>query len=341
MKAAVDANQRGEKHRGAVALAGLAAAMLVAVGWGLSKVLVVSAPGENARGTADQTLNEPAPGAVRFAAASAVPVPMTSAQGQDRQAGARASATYLTDWSRYPSGLMAALDQAIRNEDGLAAYELVRILQRCERLPQELERTRQQLSDLQATGILKQQDRRFMDLLLPAMQRDHSHCQELTGDLRHQRRQLLEVAVRQGVDGAGMTLLSDGVREPWVMRQVLREAEDGDDAALAVLALGEIAQASRLQRDAAGDALLRSASEPAASPPEKRRLQRWLDEIARQRVMQAWQLDTGNPAKSEAAKAAYLGEGVHPLQRSTDARVLALADQYFTALKKRKLAQGS
>ncbi|WP_269630634.1 hypothetical protein [Pelomonas sp. BJYL3] len=337
----MDANRRrGKLPRTVVAGVALAIVTLVAVAGCLGKLSASKLPDGDTPWHAESATQEPTRQSTRVAATGAAPPPPLSDDGraQDGKAGAQAPATFLTDWSRYPSGLMAALDQAVREQDGPAAYELVRILQRCERLPQDMERMRQQLSDLQTQGILMHKDRSFMDLLLSTMQQDHSHCQALSGDLKQRRRQLLEVAVRQGVDGAGMALFSAGVREPWVTRQVLREAERGDDAALAVLALGEIAHASRLQREAAGDALLRSASEPAADPAEDRRLRRSLEEIARQRLLQAWQADPGNPAKSAAAKAAYLGESVPPMQGSTDAQVLALADQYFAALTRRRRA---
>ncbi|HLO95744.1 MAG TPA: hypothetical protein VK195_15635, partial [Burkholderiaceae bacterium] len=170
-------------------------------------------------------------------------------------------------------------------------------------------------------------------------QRDQAHCQTLTGDPRLQRRQLLEVAARQGVDGAGMTLYLAGVAEPWVTQQVLREAERGHEMALDALASGELPQATRLQRDAAAEALLRSAEQPSANPVAARRLRDRLASIARQRVKEAWLADPGNPARIAAAKAVYQGEPVPPLQATADPQVRSLADRYLDTLRKRQAAK--
>lgn len=266
----------------------------------------------------------------------------TLEQGTSSRASGAAPPTAMgmADWTRYPGGLMAGMDQALQQQDGRGAYELVRILARCAGLSEEMERSRQLLSDMQTQGLLKQGDRHLTDTILSSMQRDQAHCQTLAGDLQGKRRQLLEVAARQGVEGAGMSLYADGVHEPWVMRQVLREAELGQDTALTVLALGDVPQASRLQRDAARDVLVRGVSDLSMNSPADRYLQRSLDRVASQVALEAWKADPGNTAKTAVAKAAYLGQGAPALQPSTDPEVRALSDQYLAALKRRRVESG-
>ncbi len=244
----------------------------------------------------------------------------------------------LADWSRYPSGLMVAVNEALQQQDGLAAYELVRILRDCAGLPEYMEGVRANFADMQTRGILKQDSRHLADMFLASMQRDQAHCQTLTGDSKILRRQLLQVAVRAGVHGSGMSLLSDGIEVPWVTQQVLREAEAGHGLALQTLANGDIPQATRLQRDAARDALVRGAQDPALNVDPFDNLQRHLVAVERHVAVEVARADPGNADKATAADAAYAGKGAPKLKPSTDPQVRALADQYLAALKKRQTA---
>ncbi len=275
----------------------------------------------------------PAPGLAADVPSTAIATSRPPASSQVR--------ANLAEWSRYPSGLMGAADQALRRQDGPGAYDLVRILEACARLPEKLERTRQQVSDMQARRALEPADRSWTEQLLTAMQQDQAHCQALTGDVKVLRRQLLEVAVRAGVEGSGMDLLTDGVEEPWVMRQVLREAESGDGFGLRKLAKGDIPQATRLQRDAARDALVRGARDPALNGDPVDGLQMHLDAVERRIAMEESRADPTNATKAATADRAYRGEGAPLLQPTTDPQVRALADQYLAAVKRRRGRPGN
>lgn len=242
----------------------------------------------------------------------------------------------MAEWSRYPSGLMAAVDQAVRRQDGPSAYDLARILEACAQLPEKLERTRRQMSDMQAQRVLQPADRSWTEQLLTAMQQDQAHCQALSGDVKALRRQLLEVAVRGGVEGSGMDLLAEGIEEPWVLRQVLREAESGDGFGLRKLAKGDIPQATRLQRDAARDALVRGARDPALNGDRVDGLQLHLEAVERRIAMEESRADPANATKAATADRAYRGEGAPLLQPTTDPQVRALADQYLAAVMRRR-----
>ncbi|HLO93358.1 MAG TPA: hypothetical protein VK195_03510, partial [Burkholderiaceae bacterium] len=163
---------RHQQYRRNWAWVGLAAASflaLAAFGWQEGRD---SGPGETAEG-------RPEPAAPAWQAAAQASAAGTAASGpvlggtarapQDRPELRRTTSMVVADWGRYPAGLTDAIAQALREQDGPGAYELVRILSRCEGLPQEIERARQQLSELQAQGVLKPMDRDFvrklMDLL--------------------------------------------------------------------------------------------------------------------------------------------------------------------------------
>ncbi|HLO93360.1 MAG TPA: hypothetical protein VK195_03520 [Burkholderiaceae bacterium] len=266
--------------------------------------------------------------------------PATGPLTSSRTASSSAMVT-LADWKLYPGGLMAAADQALRQKEGKQAYELVRIVDACDGLQVRLEGTRQNFADLQTQGILKPSDRHLAESLLASMQRDQAHCQALHGDLKGLRRQLLEVAVRAGVEGSGVALLLSGVEEPWVTSQVLREAEGGDGMALRMLASGDLPQAKRLQREAARDAFVRGAQDPDLRSDASARIQQHLAAVERHAAVEDWRAEPANAAKAAAADAAYVGKGAPQLQGSTDPQVRALADQYLVALKKRLLAKGS
>lgn len=264
--------------------------------------------------------------------------PAEAGQSMSRVAAPSKPVITLADWSRYPSGLLVAAEQVIGRRDGAEAYALVGILEDCARLPKKLEETRQQLAELNARRTLTPGDRQWTNRLMNLMQQDQAHCQVLTGDLKALRRQLLEVAVRAGVEGSGVDLWSDGNEEPWVGRQVLREAEAGDAAALRKLALGDISQATRLQRDAARDALVRGARDSSLNEELFDNVQSHLNLVERHVAVEEWRADVHNAAKAAAADAAYTGRGAPKLQPSTDMQVRALADQYLEALKKRRAA---
>ncbi|MEO3712507.1 hypothetical protein [Roseateles flavus] len=302
--------------------------------------------------SSDQTADEASP----WAAGAVVPVeearrahePSMNAAvpatepllGSLAAASANAPVT-LANWTLYPGGLVAAADQALRLKEGKRAYELVRIMDACDGLPARLEGTRQNLADLQTQGVLKPSDRHLAESLLASMQRDQSHCQVLNGDQKSLRRQLLEVAVRDGVEGSGVTLLLSGADEPWVASQVLREAEHGEGMALRMLASGDVPQATRLQREAARDALVRGARDPELRSDASLRIQQHLAAVERHAAVEDWRADPGNAAKAATADAAYVGKGAPQLQASSDPQVRALADVYVAALKKRLAAQGS
>lgn len=267
--------------------------------------------------------------------------PATVPSSGSTAAASAVAAVTLADWKRYPGGLMAAADQALRQQSGKQAYELVRIIDACGGLPARLERTRQNLADLQTQGILKPNDRQLAETLLASMQRDQAQCQVLSGDLKGLRRQLLEVAVRAGIDGSGVALLPSGVEEPWVTTQALREAEGGEGMALRMLASGDLPQASRMQRDAAREALRLGARNPDLRAEDVFRIQQHLEAVERHAAVEDWRADPNNPAKAAAADAAYVGKSAPHLQAATDPQVRTLADQCLLALERRLSGQES
>lgn len=245
----------------------------------------------------------------------------------------------MVDWDRFPGGLMPASARAVREQDGRAAYELVRLIEACERLPESMEQTRQHLTEMQAQRILKPSDQRWTTHYLNAMQQDLAQCQALSGDRKALRRQLLEVALLDRVEGAGMALFLEGLERPDVLAQVLREAEAGDGWAVKELALGILPAASPLQREAARDALVRGAQDPALNSDPIDNLQRHLRALERHVAVEVARADPGNAAKAAAADRAYVGGAAPKLLPSSDPQVRALADQYLVALKKRMQSQ--
>lgn len=276
----------------------------------------------------------------RTPTAASGPGPVGEAQGTTGAAGVEARAT-MVDWSRFPGGLMPASARAVREQDGRAAYELVSLIETCERLPESMERTRQHLTEMQAQRILKPSDQRWTARYLNGMQQDLAQCQALSGDRKALRRQLLEVALLDQVSGAGMGLFREGIDRPDVLVQVLREAEAGDGSAFAVLAEGILPMASPLQRDAARDALVRGAQDPALNADPFDNLQRHLRALERHVAVEVARADPGNAAKAAAADTAYVGGVAPKLQPSSDPQVRALADQYLAVLKRRQMAQQS
>lgn len=179
----------------------------------------------------------------------------------------------------------------------------------------------------------------MVDAILATLQRNNAFCQALSGDLKARRLQLLEVAVRAGIDGSGMDLLLAGNSEPWVTAQVRREAESGDILALRQLATVQIPPATRLQLDAARDAIVRAARDAELQGDPRNKMDDYLASVERQVALEAWALDQNNPTKRAIAKAAYQGNGAPKVEPSTDPQVTALSTRYLEALKKRRRAE--
>lgn len=279
------------------------------------------------------------PNAAPAASLAAVPVSGVAQAGKGTPP-AKLQAN-MVNWDRFPGGLMPATARALREQDGRAAYELVSLIEACERLPESMERTRQHLTEMQAQRILKPSDQRWTTQYLNAMQQDLAQCQAVSGDRKALRRQLLEVAPRDRVEGAGMALFLEGLERPDVLAQVLREAEAGDGLAVKQVALGVLPAASPLQREAARDALVRGAQDPALNADPIDNLQRHLRALERHVAVEVARADPGNAAKAAAADTAYVGGVAPKLHPSSDPQVRALADQYLAALKRRQMAQQS
>lgn len=137
-----------------------------------------------------------------------------------------------------------------------------------------------------------------------------------------------------------MKLFLLGNKEPFVMRQVLKEAETGHASALGTIAFGQDSSgATRLQVEAARDAIVRAARDAELRADPRNRLDGDLASVERQVALEAWALDQNNPTKRAIAKAAYQGNGAPKVEPSTDPQVTALSSQYLEALKKRRRAE--
>lgn len=149
---------------------------------------------------------------------------------------------------------------ALSKRDGVAAAKLAAQLHDCNLNDKVLEVESSKGADPHASPEIQA----VRMARIQGYQRQIAACQTVPGDWAQVRRQLLDLAVEQGVPGAAGDSFSAGSRQPATLSRLAVDADSGDLQALSILSTYEngLLGISRQQQDAARYALKLVAADP-------------------------------------------------------------------------------
>lgn len=167
---------------------------------------------------------------VRSAESPAIPQTAQHAQGSlSLSAGTTVSeptpkVSGSLNWGMYTGTMQDQVQTALTDRNGPMAADLAAKLWKCERNAIMLAYNSSRGGDSGGDPAIQA----VRNARLQEEQREISACQTVGGDQNQVRLQLLNVAVEQKVVGAADTSFQAGVRTPDVLKQVVRDAREGD-----------------------------------------------------------------------------------------------------------------